>query len=528
MTDSVAYFSMEVGIKPEIKTYSGGLGVLAGDTLKSAADLGENFVAVTLLYRDGYFSQELNDGWQEERNQGWDYEELLEDTGETCEIEIHGRHVKFKIWKYTVEGEDGEVDVLFLDTGLEENIDEDRMLTARLYADGDRVRLGQETLLGIGGVRALEELGYSPDYYHMNEGHSALLTIEADGKKVFTTHTPVPAGHDEFEQDLVEDVLGIRSDNFDIGGKLNMTELALKHANYSNAVSDKHQEVSERMFPDYEFEGVTNGVHSISWTCDNFQKIYSKYIDNWRNDPQRLTRAFKIPDKELWNAKKEAKRELSELLNDKTGRELDADKLTVGFARRSTAYKRPELIFKDLDKLEKLGKKYDGFQLVFGGKAHPKDTQGKEIISRIIQYSGMLEHVDVHFIPDYGMHDALRMVAGCDLWLNNPVRGQEASGTSGMKAAHNATPQLSTLDGWWIEGHIEDITGWAVGEDYVEEEEEDVVDSESIYRKLDHILSIYHNDRKKWIEIMKNCIAVNASYFNTHRMVKEYMAEAYK
>lgn len=529
MSRSVAYFSMEIGIKPEIKTYSGGLGVLAGDTLKSTADLNLEFTGITLLYREGYFSQALDDdNMQYERSQNWDYEKILEDTGKTIELQVKNETVIAKIWKYTYEGEKGSVNIYFLDTGLEKNSKRARSYTRQLYDGDNEMRLCQEAVLGIGGVKAVKELGLNPECYHMNEGHSALLTLEAEGKFAFTTHTPVAAGHDSFSPGLAEQVLGEQVKDLDLSHELNMTELALKYSDYRNAVSEKHREVSEKMFPQHQLDAVTNGIHVETWASNHMKEIFNQYTPKWRDDSQRLTQAVKIPDTDIWEAKKESKIELVELMKENTGKNLNADKFTVGFARRSTSYKRPTLIFKDLEALDKLGEKYGGLQLVFGGKAHPHDHQGKELIKKILEYGNMLEHVDVFFIEDYGMEDAEKMLAGCDLWLNNPVRGQEASGTSGMKAAVNGTPQLSVLDGWWLEGHIEDVTGWSIGEDYVEGENEDDVDSKSIYRKLDHIISMYENERQAWLKVMKNCIALNGSYFNTDRMVKEYVTKAYK
>ena len=528
MSRSVAYFSMEIGIEPEIKTFSGGLGILAGDTLKTAADQDLDFKAVTLLYRNGFFKQIIEDKEQLEQPQAWDYEDILEDTGETVNVNLRGRDIEIKVWKYTWKGVKGEVDIFFLDTGLESNHVDDRALTSRLYMGGEETRLCQEAILGIGGVRALDELGYYSDYFHMNEGHSALLTTEAEGKKVFTSHTPVPAGHDTFPYDLVEEILPQHTlDKINIGNQLNMTELALKHSEYSNAVSDRHAEVSRKMFPGYSFDAVTNGVHSGTWTAEAFQRLYNDNITKWEVDPARLTKVAGISDSSIWEAKKHTKNQLSDLVESQTGEELEEDVFTIGFARRSTSYKRPTLIFKDVERLEELADTYNGLQIVFGGKAHPDDTRGKELISQVLKYSEMLENVDVYFIENYDMKDSLDIIAGSDLWLNTPVRGKEASGTSGMKAAHNGTPQLSTPDGWWLEGYIGDITGWNIGEGFVEGEDEDRVDSISIYEKLEHIMSVYHNDRKKWIEIMKHCITLNASHFNTDRMLKEYLAKAY-
>lgn len=528
MSRQVAYFSMEIGIKPEIKTYSGGLGVLAGDTLKSAADLGLDFAGITLLYRDGYIKQVLNDeGFQQERPQDWDYEEILEDTGETVDVEVKGERVEVKVWRYSYEGERGSVDIYFLDTGLESNSEGAQNYTGQLYDGDNEMRMSQETVLGIGGAKAIEKLE-DPDFYHMNEGHSALLTLEAEGNFAFTTHTPVAAGHDSFKPSLAERVLGERADELDLSYELNMTELALKNSGFCNAVSEKHREVSSEMFQQYSFDAVTNGVHLGTWVQKPVQELFDKYVPTWRKDSQRLTQASKIPDTEIWGAKKQCKENLMDEVKQKTGKSMESDKFTVGFARRATSYKRPTLIFKDINALDRLGDKYEGLQIVMGGKAHPNDQRGKEIIQEILNYSDMLEHVDVYFIEDYSMADASEMISGCDLWLNNPVRGQEASGTSGMKAAANGTPQLSVLDGWWLEGHIEDVTGWSIGENYVEGEDEDNVDSQSMYRKLDHILSIYTNERQEWLNIMKNCIALNGSYFNTDRMVKEYVTKAYR
>ena len=528
MTRQISYFSMEIGLENEIKTYSGGLGVLAGDTVKTAADHGLDFTAVTLLYRNGFFRQIIADGQQQEQEQEWNYMELLEDTGQKISLNLRGREVKAKIWRYTVEGEKDSVNVLFLDTGLDSNTEADRKLTSRLYMGGNETRLCQEALLGIGGVRALEKIGVDTDYYHMNEGHSALLTTETDTEKVFTTHTPVPAGHDTFSPQLVKKVLPEEKNRqLDLSEELNMTELALENSRYANGVSDRHAEVSREMFPDYTFDAVTNGVHSPTWSAEPFSSIYNEEIPKWKVDPARLTKVAGVKDNRIWKAKINSKENLSARLNQLTGSELDIETFTVGFARRSTAYKRPTLIFRDLEKLDEIARTYGGLQLVFGGKAHPDDTRGKELISKIFRYAEMLEHVEVYFIEDYSMEDTLEMVSGVDLWLNNPERGEEASGTSGMKAAHNGTPQLSTPDGWWLEGCIEGVTGWTIGEDYVEGEDEDKIDAESIYQKLDDILSIYHNDRQQWIKIMKNCITLNASHFNTDRMLKEYLARAY-
>ncbi|MFB6181176.1 MAG: alpha-glucan family phosphorylase [Candidatus Nanohalobium sp.] len=529
MSREIAYFTMEIGLEPGIKTYSGGLGILAGDTVKTAADHGLNFYAVTLLYRNGFFQQKIQDQKQVEKPQQWNYTEKLEDLGVQTSIELRDRTVDVKIWRKKVEGEKGDAEVLFLDTGLDSNTEEDRELTSRLYMGDRETRLCQEALLGIAGVKAVNALDRNPDYFHMNEGHSALLVTETDRKKVFTTHTPVAAGHDTFNTELVQKVLPeSRVKGLELEEELNMTELALENSSYRNAVSDIHKEVTEKMFPEYSFDAVTNGIHTPTWASEPFKQLFDRHVSRWRIDPSRLTKIAGVKTSKVWEAKKKSKEELGELIQDREGPEFDQEKFTVGFARRSTGYKRPALIFKDIERLEKIAGQNGGLQLVYAGKAHPEDTEGKKLIKKVLTYSDMLENVEIFFIENYGMNEALKVVSGCDLWLNNPERGKEASGTSGMKAAANGTPQLSTMDGWWPEGHIEGVTGWSIGEEYVEGEDEDRIDSASIYKKMEKIMSIYRNERKDWIKIIKNSIALNASRFNTDTMLKEYLARAYK
>lgn len=526
-----AYFSMEIALENDIKTYSGGLGVLAGDTLRSAADLDYPILGVTLLYRNGFIKQVLEHGEQKEEPDKWDIDRLQHLDVYTS-IEIFGRTVDITAYQYTIQGENGEVPVILLDTDLDSNEDYDRSLTERLYLGDDEYRLAQEAVLGIGGFRILEELGYRPNHYHMNEGHSCLLTTELFGREdiqekcIFTTHTPVKAGHDVFDKDTVRKVLTTTSKKLEDRGfeSLNTTELALEYSGFVNAVSEKHENVSSQMFPDYDFDSVTNGVHSTTWTNPYLREVLDSEIGAWRCQPGMLSRAFKIDDRKLWNAKIEAKKELIDYIREETGEEFEQDVFTIGFARRATGYKRPTLLFKDIERLESLGE----LQIVYAGKAHPDDTQGKHFIKKINRYADILENVKLVFLEDYDMNVTKKMVSGTDLWLNTPLRGKEASGTSGMKAALNGVPQLSVLDGWWIEGHIEDVTGWSIGENYVEGENQDEIDSASIYQKLEHAQSLYFDDRKKWIEIMKSCIAINGSYFTTDRMFKEYVTKAYR
>jgi len=539
--ENIAYFSMEIGIKPEFKTYSGGLGVLAGDTLKSGADIGFPMVGVTLLYKDGFIKQKIDEeGNQIEEKEQWNYLDNLEWMDITTTVEISGRDVTVGAWKYVIEGEKGEVPIIFLDTDIDGNHSEDRGITRRLYLGDQEYRLKQETVLGIAGLRIINQMDKKFKKYHMNEGHSSLLTLElleqlndkeeVRSKCVFTTHTPVAAGHDIFYQENVEKVLTSKLGILEETGfkqELNTTKLALEHSGTSNAVSKKHEEVSEEMFPEHDLRGITNGIHPSTWTYQKLEQLYDQKIEGWREEPQRLTRVEAITDKELWEAHKQAKTDLVQEINQRKGPGFENDKFTIGFARRATSYKRATLLFQDIQKLDKIGLNYP-IQIVMAGIAHPDDTQGKEIIKQINSYANVLENVEVVYLENYNMEIAKKLVTGTDLWLNTPERGKEASGTSGMKAALNGIPQLSVLDGWWIEGHIEGITGWSIGEEYVEGEEQDDIDSKSIYKKLELIASLYYDERQEWLQIMKKSVSVNASYFNTHRMLKDYIYKAYQ
>ncbi|MCJ7650486.1 MAG: alpha-glucan family phosphorylase, partial [Candidatus Lokiarchaeota archaeon] len=426
-----------------------------------------------------------------------------------------------------------------------------------LYGGDKRYRLAQEIVLGIGGVRMLRELGFnSISKYHMNEGHASLLTLELlnyynyqeenQEKKwsnsiiekvkklcIFTTHTPVPAGMDQFSYELVEKVLGTPipiSLLKELGGeeRLNMTALALNLSHYVNGVAKRHGDVSQEMFPGYHIDSITNGVHSATWICPHFQKLYDHHISGWRNDSFSLRYALSIPDKEVWQAHQEAKKILIDSIYQETGVQLDMEVLTIGFARRATAYKRADLIFNNFNRLVDISRKYGKIQLVFSGKAHPEDGPGKELIRKIIQISQQLRgEIEVVYLENYNIDLAKKMVSGVDLWLNTPKKPQEASGTSGMKAAHNGIPSLSILDGWWIEGCIEGFTGWSIGS-VPDIESSDQEDAASLYDKLQNIvIPTYYNNRGKWINIMRHCIAMNASFFNTQRMVLQYTLNAY-
>ncbi len=555
----VAYFSMEIGIIPDIPTYSGGLGILAGDTIKSCTDLKVPMVAVTLLYRKGYFYQKFNNqGDQKETPYRWEPENYLDPLPAKIELKLNKRTVRIQAWQYLHKGSSGYcVPIIFLDSDLESNQPSDRTLTHQLYGGDNTYRFSQEVILGIGGVRMLNRLGYrNIRKYHMNEGHSSLLALELLNKSIksydaksekdfqdhvnqvqdsciFTTHTPVPAGHDQFPHDLVNQVIepSIPQRLFEkIGGqdKLNMTLLAMTLSGYINGVAEEHGKISRGMFPNYPIDSITNGVHSSTWVGDSFKKLYDKYIPGWAEEPFSLRYAINMPKNEIWDAHMAQKTKLIDYIDDTTENKLSKDVLTIGFARRSTSYKRPDLVFMDIDRLVSIAKPRGKIQFVFSGKAHPKDFEGKELIKKIIRISQEMEDIiKIVYIRNYDMAVAKKIVSGVDLWLNTPKKPNEASGTSGMKAAHNGIPSFSILDGWWIEGCIEDVTGWAIGSNS-QTESSDEQDAESLYTKLENtILPKFYNNRDSWINVMRYAISINGSFFNTHRMVQQYVVKAY-
>jgi len=552
---------MEIGLEPAMPTYSGGLGVLAGDTIRSAADLKIPIVAVTLLHRKGYFGQRLgSDGEQREEPVEWVIEDFLKEMLPKASVTIEGRTVHLRAWRHEVKGAGGfKVPVYFLDADLQENAEWDRTLTHYLYGGDQHYRLCQEVILGIGGVRMLRALGYDRiERFHMNEGHSSLLTVElldeeaklagresithkdiesVREKCVFTTHTPVPAGHDQFPLDLVSRVLGHREvfetmkDIFCCEGLLNLTYLALNLSRYINGVAKKHGEVSRLMFAGYTIDAITNGVHAATWVSGPFEKLYDRYIPEWRQDNFSFRYALSIPKEEIWRAHQEVKKRLINQVNRETGDVMDVGVLTIGFARRATTYKRGDLLFTDIDRLKSISSKAGSFQIVYAGKAHPQDQGGKELIRRIIQAKGQLKpDVKIAYLENYDMELGKMITSGVDLWLNTPQPPMEASGTSGMKAALNGVPSLSVLDGWWMEGHLEGVTGWAIGEQRRDTAESSnwSKDASSLYGKLEHmVLPLFYQDRDRFIDVMRNAIAINGSFFNTHRMMQEYVLKAY-
>jgi len=554
---TIAYFSMEIALDPNLPTYSGGLGILAGDTLRSAADLAAPLVAVSLVYRKGYFQQFLDgNGNQSEQPQNWQPENTLKALSERVTVEIEGRQVSVRGWQYTVQGVTGAtIPVYLLDTDLPENSEWDRAITDSLYGGDERYRFCQETVLGFGGFKLLQKLGLtSIQSYHMNEGHSALLALkilekrldqsfsgrvkklDIDGIRkmcIFTTHTPVPAGHDQFPRKLVEQVLS--ADQITLldeaeawhGDFLNMTYLALRFSGYVNGVAMRHGEVSRGMFPNYSISAITNGVHAVTWTSQPFRELFDRYIPGWRTDNNYLRYAISIPLEEIRQTHALARQNLFSFIQERTGQQFDRKIFTIGFARRASTYKRADLLFSDRERLKRIAREVGPLQLVYAGKAHPHDNGGKDLIRKVFEGAAAVSDV-IHtvYLENYDMRAGGLITSGVDVWLNTPMRPQEASGTSGMKAAMNGVPSLSVLDGWWAEGHIEGVTGWAIGNDEVSEDPES--EASTLYDKLEReILPMFYGRRNRYNEVMRSAIALNGAFFNTQRMLQQYLANAY-
>ena len=552
----VAYFSMEMALRDEITTYAGGLGVLAGDTLRSSADLSLPLVGITLVSRAGYFRQEIdNEGRQVERTAFWDPALWAKPLDAKVAVRIDGRAVWVGGWVYIVQShQGGSAPVILLDTDWPENQPADREITHYLYGGDDAYRLKQEMVLGIGGARLLHALGFEISAYHMNEGHSAFLGLELlrryayapadlrpgesayDFPRVrelcrFTTHTPVEAGHDRFSYDLVQRMFV----NSEVGhldlvdlptlkrlaGEdcLNMTRLALSLSEFVNGVARSHAEVSQKMFPGYQVRAITNGVHPFTWTSESFRALYDRYVPGWCHEPELLTRVDRIPDAGIIDAHSTSKHALIDLIQKRCGVTFHPKVPILGFARRMTAYKRPELLFTDVERLKSIAGTRS-FQIVLSGKAHPHDENGKRLVAELHEFARKLSGaIPVVYLSDYDMSLARVLISGADIWVNTPLPPMEASGTSGMKAAFNGVPSLSVLDGWWLEGCIEGVTGWSID------------DAASLYDKLESIvLPLYYgygSDPTAWVQIMKGAISRNASYFNTHRMMRRYATESY-
>jgi starch phosphorylase len=603
----IAYFSAEFGLTECLGIYAGGLGILAGDHLKSASDLGLPFIGVGLLYQQGYFRQYLNpDGWQQELYPNNDFynlpvtlERQLSGEPLIVEVEYPGRRVTAQVWRAQV----GRVPLYLLDTNIEGNRPDDRDITDQLYGGDHDMRIRQEIMLGIGGIRALEALDLRPTVCHMNEGHSAFLALErirllmeehqltfaeareaATAGHVFTTHTPVPAGIDRFHPDLVDhyfshyypklglprhEFLGLgRTNPDDVHGEFCMAILAMRLANRTNGVSQLHAQVSRKMWqdvwPQIPFEevpivGITNGIHPRSWISHDMADLYDRYLGpRWVERPAELSvwkRVMRIPDEELWRTHERrrerlvafSRRRLRAQLERRGSRPseirqaeevLDPEALTIGFARRFATYKRATLLFRDVERLARIvGSKDRPVQLIFAGKAHPRDNPGKDMIRQIVHHARRAEFRNrIVFIEDYDMVVGRYLVQGVDVWLNTPRRPREASGTSGMKATANGAPNMSILDGWWDEGYTPE-TGWAIGhgEEYGEDQSgyQDQVESNAIYELLEQDVVPLFYDRGRdglprgWIAKMKAAMRDHAGVFNTNRMVRDYAETCY-
>jgi starch phosphorylase len=600
-----AYFSAEFGIHESIPIYSGGLGLLAGDHLKAASDLGIPLTGVGLMYREGYFRQYLNvDGWQQERYPENDFFNLplipeTKPDGSALFINVPfpGREVWARIWRIQV----GRVPLYLLDTNIAKNLPEDRNITSQLYGGDNDMRVRQEMVLGIGGIRALRALGKAPTVCHMNEGHSAFSGLERirilmdeqgldfpSAKEAvaagtcFTTHTPVPAGNDVFPPQLIEhyfsnylpllkidrnEFLGMgRQNPRDANEQFCMTILAIRLANISNGVSRLHGSVSRKMWknlwpelPEAEIPitSITNGIHTRSWLAPEMIQLYDRYLGiQWEERPTDHSiwkRVDHIPDAELWRTHERrrerlvafARRRLKAQLKRRGApmseiaraeEVLDPDALTIGFARRFATYKRGTLIFRNLDRLGAIINDKDRpVQLLFAGKAHPRDHGGKELIAEILHIARRPEfRRRIVFLEDYEINLARYMVQGVDVWLNNPRRPLEASGTSGMKVCPNGGINLSILDGWWVEGYAQD-NGWAIGagEEYTDLHYQDDVESRAIYDLLEQeiVPSFYTRSSdglpRGWLKVMKRSIATCCPVFNTNRMVQDYVEKSY-
>ncbi len=550
----VAYFSMEIAINPDMPTYAGGLGVLAGDTLRSAADLGVPLAAFSLVHRKGYFKQLLDkNGKQNEDVQLWNPSDFCTEEKARVTVSIEGRIVTMRCWRYDMTGRSGHVvPIYLLDTDLDENSGWDRGLTDHLYGGDTNYRLQQEIVLGMGGVRMAHALGYQVNVFHMNEGHAALLTLallerqlgggplgaatEADIEQVrkrcvFTTHTPVPAGHDRFSAEQSIRILGAdRSARLEMMGcfrdeMLNMTLLALRFSRYANGVAMQHARVSRAMFPEFALNSITNGVHAPTWVSESFQNLMDAHFSSWRRDNLYMRNAIDLPEQEIVSAHASNKKALLAEVAKRTTLVFNPKVLTLGFARRAATYKRATLLFTDPERLLEIAARAGGLQIIFAGKAHPQDDPGKALIQQVVADATRLSNdaLRIVYLDNYDWNLGALLTAGVDVWVNTPRRPYEASGTSGMKAALNGVPSLSVLDGWWIEGCIEGFTGWAI-----EDGTDDAAEADSLYHKLETaIVPLYLEAPEKWAQLMRNTLAFNGSYFNTNRMVKQYIRNAY-
>lgn len=547
---TVAYFTMEIGLDARIPTYAGGLGVLAADLMRSCADMKVPAACMTVCWQHGYMKQSLRaDGTQDYAQQSWNPKDFMTLQKERVKVQIEGRDVTVAAWRYDVQSGKHTVPVFFLDTNLPENSEADRAITRYLYGGEGNMRIKQEIVLGIGGVRMLRALGFdqgSVGTYHMNEGHAAFLTLEllrernfsdVDVRKscAFTTHTPVMAGHDVFDYDeawkVVGDMLPWHIKKLAGEDRLSMTLLAMNLSRYVCGVSRVHSQVSRAMFPGHEVDAITNGVHHTTWVSPDIAKVLDAHLPEWRKDPTALVTAGRdLPSEELWEAHLFAKRKLLDEVNKIAAVPFDERTLTIASARRVVSYKRPELFYENLLRMKEVccGR----IQVIHAGNAHPADRFGQEVIQRMIERSATLRDcMRIVYLPNYNPDLARLLVSGADVWMNTPMRLHEASGTSGMKASLNGVINLSTLDGWWIEGYERDPgAGWRIGplaSALPDAEDTRKVDAEDLYTQLQYkVIPEYYYRRDKWISRMKRAISLLA-YFNTHRCIEEYLRKAW-
>ncbi|MDA8273119.1 MAG: alpha-glucan family phosphorylase [Deltaproteobacteria bacterium] len=554
----IAYFVMECAVDSRIPTYSGGLGILAGDTLQSFADLEVPAVCITLLWKNGFTDQKLsNDGTQLDSIQKWDVERYMQPTNIKIKMPLGDKDITITAYKYTIESTkgDNEIEAYFLTPDVPENDHETRKICDRLYVEGGLTRLKQEIILGIGGYEMLKALNYRPFLYHINESHSAFLIASlmkdmndlnrVKSRVVFTTHTPIPAAFDRFEMKDVAGMLGrycdkqvlyyIYQEKLGDNDELNLSWLAIKNAKNVAAVSRKHKFVSEQIFEGYRLKYVTNGIHHIKWASPHHKMLYAKYIKGWEEDPNLLRDVACIPDNEFAQAHIISKEALVEMVNSESDVSFIPEDFTIAMAKRITHYKRNNLILSNPNKLIEIAEKKGNIQIIFAGKAHPADSDGLAMIKSIHNASQYIasktKKIKIAFLENYNIHKAGIILAGVDLWLNNPVRPLEASGTSGMKASLNGVPNFSVLDGWWLEACMEGINGWGIGPKPAWTDlsySDDVQDSNDIYGKLEfNILDLYYKNFSDYLKIMKMAVSTIAPHFNTHRMVSEYVTDLY-
>jgi|688.fasta_scaffold01520_21 starch phosphorylase len=532
----IAYICMEFGLSDDVKLYTGGLGILAGDTMKSFADLGLPVVGVGILYKNGYLDQTLDymDG-QITTPQKWDYTKILNLIGKTT-IPLANEIVKVNIWEYiyTSPLSNKSVSILLLDTDLPENSEQFRSVSDKVYSPDSEIFRRQLLVLGLGSKYALDSLGCTEiSTFHLNESHSALIAIEINhpiAQVVFTTHTPLLGGHTRLPLEWLQNICKpeqlqkIPREAFEDNYNINLTRLALTLADYSNAVSSKHQEVSQEMFPEHSIDYITNGIHSPTWVSNSIDKVLKSYFPSWQIHPEILRYVEGIPAKEIQEAHQVNKDIFAKYLQAQPNIDFLPDAFTIGFARRATEYKRAHLIFSDIERLKKLAEKYKGINIVFAGKAYHTDIVGFDIIKRILTIAkeNNNEYFKIIYLPNYSIEMAKLLVSGVDVWLNTPRISYEASGTSGMKASLNGVLNISTYDGWWPESGIHNVNGWTIsGNDEYQE-------INSMYDNINNAIDIFYNDRDKFSKMQRSAISLIGSYYNTQRMVLEYIRKGYK